>query len=215
MGLAFCRKRPRSIPAGSGLTASPAARTDPGVDSDLARNARPSLGCSSQAPPTLPSLEFPTVSAPPAAAGSDANTARSSSRRSSIAAPARRRHLARATPGRPRPAPSLARCTRSTPASPAEPARPPPPQRAPVPAISPAVRPHASSRPSRHGDGAPRGGDGSGGAFPGDSHLLPAGGAAGALCAGGCGDPRKLWGVTCTSHFGIFRTYENYRLSEK
>ena len=105
-------------PRRSGLT--------PRADFDSAINARPSLGCRSQAPPTLPSLEFPTISAPQAPRVTEASTTMRSSRRSPIAARAGPRRLASATLGRPRLGPSLLRCTRCTPASPEEPARPGP-----------------------------------------------------------------------------------------
>lgn len=118
------------------------------------------LGVQKGGAPTLPTLEFPTVSAPPATPGCDASAASAISRRSPIAARARRRQrlrwraarsgprgLALATPGRSRSAPSPARCSRCTPARAAGPAsrhgRPPSP-RAPR---SPSAAGHRASAP--------------------------------------------------------------------
>lgn len=100
---------------------------------------------------TLPSLAFPTASAPPVTPGLDASIARTSRRRRPMAARARPRSLTGATRGRSRRVPSLSRCTRRTPASPAAPAcnasrTPPPAERFPVPAKTP--QPHTAPLPA-------------------------------------------------------------------
>lgn len=226
------------------LNAPPPPRSgnDPKGGFDPAINARPSLGCRSQAPPTLPSLEFPTISAPPAARVTEASTTISSSRRSPMAARAGPRRLASATPGRPSLAPSLPRCTRCTPASPESPR-----------AGGPADRPSSGNKPrcaASHllptftswqrshgpwgrglgrepGSGLPRpkGGPGPRAGRGGAGSRAGSGACPGSASLGSAGyrflrlppisDPRKFSGVTCVSQLWYLCTYESHRSRKK
>lgn len=157
-------------PQGSGLAAASAARrTHPAEDLDLARNAKAPAGCRRETPrPYSPTVEFPATSAPPATPGCEASAVSAISRRSSIAAWARRsqrqgrsaarsgpRGLARATPGRSRSrsSPSSARCSSSR-CSPARAAGWPATTAALTPPLQPEVlspgdRWHRASAPPR------------------------------------------------------------------